>query len=88
MTTTPQIQLDPNAGSLYIRLNHSPVHHTREFGDFRMVDYDAQGRIVGVEFLQIRGGIDLSGLPERQRLQTALQAHEQQEQLSALNPAD
>ena len=88
MATTAQVQLDTAAGSLYIRLNHSPVHQTREFGDFRMVDYDAQGRIVGVEFLQIKGGIDLSGLPEHQRLQTALQAHGHAQRISALDPAD
>ena len=88
MTTTAQVQVDNAAGSLYIRLNQSPVHQTREFGDFRMVDYDAQGRIVGVEFLQIKGGIDLSGLPEHQRLQTALQAHGHAQRISALDPAD
>ena len=88
MTTTAQVRVDAEAGSLYIRLNEAPVHQTRQFGDFRMVDYDAEGRIVGVEFLQINGGIDLAGLPEQQRLRSALLAHGQAERISVLDPAD
>ena len=88
MSANGQVQVDSKAGSLYVRLNQSAVHQTRTFGDFRMVDYDADGRIVGVEFLQIDGGIDLDGLPEHQRLQTALVAHGLAEQLSVIDPTD
>ena len=88
MSPNSQVQVDSQAGSLYVRLNQSAVHQTRAFGDFRIVDYDADGRIVGVEFLQINGGIDLHGLPEHQRLQRALLAHGLEEQLSVIDPTD
>ena len=88
MSANGQVQVDSQAGSLYVRLNQSTVHRTRTFGDFRMVDYDAAGGIVGVEFLQINGGIDLHGLPEHQRLQRALLAHGLGERISVINPTD
>ena len=70
-----QVQVDVSAGALYVRLSDSAVHKTREFGDFRMVDYDADGHVVGVEFLQIATGVDLDGLPENPRILTVLLAH-------------
>ena len=88
MSANGQVQVDSEAGSLYVRLNQSAVHRTRAFGDFRMVDYAAAGGIVGVEFLQINGGIDLHGLPEHRRLHSALLAHGLGERLGVINPAD
>ena len=75
MSADAQVQVDVSAGALYVRLRESAVHETREFGDFRMVDYAADGAVVGVEFLQIAGGIDLGGLPEHRRLRAVLTAH-------------
>ncbi len=88
MSANSHVQVDSEVGSLYVRLNQSAVHRTRTFGDFRMVDYDAAGGIVGVEFLQINGGIDLDGLPEHRRLHTVLAAHGLGERLSVVDPAD
>ena len=88
MSPNTQVQIDTQTGSLYIRLNQSTVHQTRTFGDFRIVDYDAAGGVVGVEFLQINAGIDLHGLPEHQRLQRALLAHGLAEQISVIDPTD
>ena len=88
MSANGHVQVDSEAGSLYVRLNQSAVHRTRTFGDFRMVDYDAAGGIVGVEFLQINGGIELDGLPEYRRLHTALVAHGLRERISVVDPAD
>ena len=76
MSADAQVQVDVSAGALYVRLSESAVHETREFGDFRMVDYAADGAVVGVEFLQIAGGIELGGLPEHRRLRAVLAAHE------------
>ena len=76
MSADAQVQVDVSAGALYVRLSESAVHETREFGDFRMVDYADDGAVVGVEFLQIAGGIDLGGLPEHRRLRAVLAGHE------------
>jgi hypothetical protein len=32
------------------------------------IDYDASGRVLGYEFLNVSRGVDLSGLPHRQEL--------------------
>ena len=76
MSADSQVRFDAAASSLYVRLSESAVHETREFDDFRMVDYAADGAVVGVEFLQIAGGIDLGGLPEHRRLRAVLAGHE------------
>lgn len=76
MSADSQVRFDAAANSLYVRLSESAVHETREFDDFRMVDYAADGAVVGVEFLQIAGGIDLGGLPEHRRLRAVLAGHE------------
>ena len=76
MSAVGQVLFDAAASSLYVRLSESAVHETREFGDFRMVDYAADGAVVGVEFLQIAGGIELGGLPEHRRLKAVLAAYE------------
>jgi hypothetical protein len=34
----------------------------------RGIDYDAEGRILGYEFLNVSRGVDLSGLPHRGEL--------------------
>ena len=88
MSANSHVQVDSEAGSLYVRLNQSAVHRTRTFGDFRMVDYAAAGGIVGVEFLQINGGIDLDGLPEHRRLHTALVAYGLGERISVIDPTN
>jgi uncharacterized protein YuzE len=49
---TMRFDYDAEADALYIRLTDAPV--VRSFGDrgvSRVVDYDAEGEIVGVEFL-------------------------------------
>ena len=75
MADAERVSVNDAGDILYVRLNDAAIHTTREFGDCRMVDYDSQGHVVGVEFLQIVGGIDLDGLPENRRLQTVLLAH-------------
>ncbi len=34
----------------------------------RAIDYDADGRILGYEFLNVSRGVDLDGLPHREEL--------------------
>lgn len=75
MADAERVNVNDAGDILYVRLSDAAIHTTREFGDYRMVDYDSQGHVVGVEFLQIAGGIDMDGLPENRRLQTVLLAH-------------
>ncbi len=75
MSADGHVQVDTATGSLYVHLNDVAVDTTREFGDFRMVDYDRDGGVIGVEFLQTAGGIRLAGLPQRHTLRAVLVAN-------------
>jgi hypothetical protein len=39
-----------------------------------MVDYDADGQVVGVEFLDVSRGVDINGLPEPDKLAEAVRS--------------
>ena len=54
---------------LYVQLSDATVTETDVIDDFRFVDRAVDGSVVGAEFLGARGGIDLRGLPEQDRLE-------------------
>lgn len=53
------------ADALYVRLQPGKIDHTEPFqgDDNRLVDYDATGMPLGIEFLDASRGIDLEALP-------------------------
>jgi uncharacterized protein YuzE len=60
------------ADAVYVQLSAAEVAKTRSLDDMRMVDYAADGTPAGVEFLGVSGGVDLTGVPERQTVEHAL----------------
>ena len=56
MSADSQVRFDAAASSLYVRLSESAVHETREFDDFRMVDYAADGAVVVWSFCRSPAG--------------------------------
>jgi uncharacterized protein YuzE len=65
---------DPEADAIYVRLSDRPYARTEELDDRRNVDYDAEGRAVGVEFLSVSKGVDLSEVPQAASVAEALKA--------------
>jgi uncharacterized protein YuzE len=63
-----QLELDQGADAAYVTIHARPVARTQELDAQRIVDYDAAGEIVGIEFLAIRHGVELSGLPFQDQL--------------------
>jgi uncharacterized protein YuzE len=63
------ISYSPESDAVYIQLSDNAVVRTHPIDDARIVDYDAKGRVVGVEILGASAGIDLRDLPERKRLE-------------------
>jgi uncharacterized protein YuzE len=57
---------------VYVRLAEGPVAETRDFGDHRLVDFDAAGAVIGAEFIGVEQQIDLRGLPSGDRLSEAI----------------
>ena len=50
----PKIEYDPAADAAYIRFSQEPVLETEEVSAGIMLDYDRDGRIVGLEVLNAR----------------------------------
>ena len=59
---------DPDADAIYVYLRDTRVVKTVAIDDFRNIDYDGEGRVVGVEFLDVGGGIDLHDVPFAHRV--------------------
>jgi uncharacterized protein YuzE len=70
------LRYDPSVDAAYVYVNgpiaDGGVDHTENVsrGPFytRGIDYDAEGRILGYEFLNVSRGVDLTDLPHREEL--------------------
>jgi uncharacterized protein YuzE len=60
------------ADAVYVCLFDAEVARTRALGDWRNVDYAVDGSVVGVEFLGVSAGLDLSDVPEAYQVETLL----------------
>ena len=63
------ITYSETADALYVQLQEADVTKVAPVDDLRIVDYAADGSVVGVEFLAASEGLDLRGLPEVTRLE-------------------
>jgi uncharacterized protein YuzE len=59
----PYVTYDEDADALYVCLSDAEVAETRNLGDLRLIDYSADGAVVGVEFISVSQGVDLDGVP-------------------------
>lgn len=59
----PSAQYDSEADAIYVHLRDAQVARSHTVDDFRIIDYSKDGGVVGVEFLGIGGGVDLSDIP-------------------------
>ena len=66
------ITYSETADALYVQLEDAAVARTTPLDDLRIVDYSADGSIVGVEFLAASEGLVLRDLPERARLESLI----------------
>ena len=49
-----RIRVDPGSDALYLRLSEREIEESEEVSPGVVLDYDAQGRLVGVEVLGVR----------------------------------
>lgn len=71
------VRYDDEADALYVyfrAIEPGGVKRTRMLDDRRNIDYDADGQPVGVEFLCVREGISLDGIPRAEEIASALRA--------------
>ena len=64
----PMFEMDPFADAVYVEVSDEPVASTVGLDAQRTLDYNAYGEIVGMEFLGVHRGVDLSNLPHRDEL--------------------
>lgn len=67
------IQYDPEADAVYVKLRGAVgAIRSKRLDESRVVDYDDEGSVVGVEFLFVSRGIRLEDVPEREEVADAL----------------
>jgi len=69
MTPEGPVLYDEEADALYVLLSDAAVDHSKSLDDLRIVDYGADGAVVGVEFINASAGIDLSEVPSQRRVE-------------------
>jgi uncharacterized protein YuzE len=69
------VEYDSEVDSLYVELVPLPVQETDELESGVCVDYAEDGTVVGVEFIAVGESIDLSGVPEAERVRAAIDAY-------------
>lgn len=70
-----QVRYDPDADALYVSLRPGTIARTEPADDYsRAVDYDADGNVIGVEFLTVSKGISVAGLPDAADVRRALES--------------
>ncbi len=47
-----KMNYDPKADALYIKLRNAKIQESDELGNGIIIDYDASGKPVGIEFLE------------------------------------
>ena len=76
---TIQIQHDQSVDALYIEFNVRLVAYTDDISRHgyyeRGIDYAADGTPVGVEFLNVSRGVDLTGVPHADEIARLLSEH-------------
>ena len=56
----PSISIDPEADAAYVALSAAKVARTEEVGGGILIDYDADGRPVGIEVLSVKSRVGTS----------------------------
>ena len=73
-----RIEHDPRADAAYVTVGADveagQIDATERMGPDRHVDYDAEDRVLGYEFLNVSRGVDVSDLPHRDELAAAFKA--------------
>lgn len=66
----PQAAYDSEAEVLYVQLLDDETSANQKFlDDLRILDYSADGAVVGVEFIAASAGIDLTDVPFAARVE-------------------
>ena len=63
------IEYDQEADAMYVTLEYREHHaYSKSIDEFRVLHFDTDDRVVGVEFLFISRGINLDAIPDAERI--------------------
>ena len=68
----PYVEFSEGADAVYVYFSDERSHRTQMLDDRRMIDWAADGRLVGVEFLDVSAGVNLHDMPERERVEALI----------------
>lgn len=68
-----QVTYDEEADVLYVELDATASARQQSLGDLRIVDYAADGTVIGVEFISASGGVELHDVPFADRIAAAIE---------------
>lgn len=61
------VRYDNEADVLYVRFSDESAASTVSLDDLRLIDLSSAGAVVGLEFVDASGGIDLRDVPQAHR---------------------
>ncbi len=64
-----EVTYDADADVVYVLLNDIDVEKTKALDDVRLIDYSADGAVVGIEFINASAGIDVRDIPFAQTVE-------------------
>jgi uncharacterized protein YuzE len=67
-----EIRYDKKADAVYILFNNEPYSYGEDLDEERRVDYNADGKPIGVELLCVSTGVLTDDLPNRAEIERAL----------------
>jgi hypothetical protein len=74
MNSMPQVERDLKADAIYIELTKLPIANTVSLDPQRRIDYASNGQPIGIELLDVSGGVNISNLPRQDDISSLLRA--------------
>ncbi len=68
-----RLEHDKEVDTVYVSLSEKPYAYTKRLDDMRYVDYAADKTPIGMEFLGVSYGVNVSGLPDAQQISQVLE---------------
>jgi uncharacterized protein YuzE len=62
-------EYDSESDAIYVSLANAPTGRSTQLDDSRTIDVSADGVVVGIEFLGVGGGVDLSDIPHKPKVE-------------------
>lgn len=60
-----QVTFYPDEDAIYFTLSDEPFAYGKDLRDKTHLNFSVDGEVIGVEFLSISDGVDLSDIPEK-----------------------